>query len=86
MGRDGEQGREEMCVCAPVWQLDQWLDCTHSSCLHSSQKPPQGPQRSSVRVFGEFSSPTGSRARLASLSLRREDQEAPQGPAPLIRA
>ena len=65
-----------MCVGG---QLDQWLDCTHSSCLHSSQKPPQAPQRSSVRVFGEFSSPAGSRARLDSLSLRTEDQEAPPG-------
>ena len=75
-----ENKEERRCVC--VWGGgggDLWLDCTHSSCLHSSQEFPQAPQRSSVGVFGEFSSPAGSRARQDSLSLRTEDQEVPPG-------
>lgn len=73
-----------VCVCVRG-SCDQWLDCTHSPCLHSSQKPPHVPWRSSARGFGEFSPLPGSKARLDSLSLRMQDQEAPQGPAPLVR-
>ena len=81
------ENKEERCVCARLCGnlISGWT--VHTAPAYTVLKTtPQGPQRSSVRVFGEFSSPTGSRARLASLSLRTEDQEAPQGPAPLIRA
>ena len=79
--------RGDVCVCACVCGnlISGWT--VHTAPAYTVLKNlPKVPRAALSGSLGEFSSPAGSRARLDSLSLRTEDQEAPQGPAPFIRA